>query len=53
MNTTTSGSKNVLGWQQLDPSLFPTDQDVANGVLDERAWLAIVSEYKSFQNLAL
>jgi hypothetical protein len=44
MNTTTSGAKNVLGWQQLDASLFPTDQDVANGVLEERAWLAVVSE---------
>lgn len=48
MNTTTSGSKNVLGWQQLDPSQFPTDDDVAQGVLDERAWLAVVSEYIFF-----
>jgi hypothetical protein len=45
MNTTTSGSKQVLGWQQLDPSSFATDEDVANGVLDERAWIAIVSKY--------
>jgi hypothetical protein len=44
MNTTTSGAKNVLGWRQLDGDLFPTDEDVANGILDERAWLAVVSQ---------
>jgi hypothetical protein len=45
MNTTTSGSKQVLGWQLMDPSQFSTDDDVANGILDERSWMAVVSEY--------
>ncbi|KAG8751570.1 hypothetical protein FRC14_007767 [Serendipita sp. 396] len=42
MNTTTSGIKQTLGWQKLDASMFPTNDDVALGVVDERAWVAVV-----------
>ncbi|KAG8815111.1 hypothetical protein FRC17_000864 [Serendipita sp. 399] len=42
MNTTTSGINQTLGWQKMDPSAFPTDEDVALGVVEERAWVAVV-----------
>ena len=43
MNTTTSGSQH-LGWEQIDASNFATDDDVADAIVDEQAWIAVVSE---------
>ena len=43
INSTTSGVQH-LGWEQMDPSTFATDDDVANAILDEEAWIAVVSK---------
>lgn len=53
MNTTTSGSKNILGWVQLPPSDYPTNEDVVNAVLDERTWIAVVGEHRALYLLNL
>jgi hypothetical protein len=43
INSTTSGVQH-LGWEQLDPSTFATDDDVANAIVDEEAWIAVASK---------
>ena len=45
MATTTSGSKAVLGWQQIDAAQFTNDEDIINAVVDERAWIAVVGAF--------
>ncbi|KAF8748820.1 hypothetical protein RHS01_10535 [Rhizoctonia solani] len=40
LETTRSGSKSHLGWRQLDPNEV---SDVAEAVIDEKAWGAVVS----------
>lgn len=37
-----TGSKQVLGWQQIDAAAAGSDDDVANAVVDERTWIAVV-----------
>ncbi|KIM31251.1 hypothetical protein M408DRAFT_327517 [Serendipita vermifera MAFF 305830] len=41
INSTTSGSQH-LGWEEVDPSTFATDEDVAEAIVDEAAWIAVV-----------
>jgi hypothetical protein len=43
--TTTSGSKAVLGWEQIDATQFTTDQDIVNAVVDEQTWIAVVGTF--------
>jgi hypothetical protein len=43
INSTTSGNAH-LGWEQLDPTAFATDGDVADAIVDEQAWIAVVSK---------
>jgi Protein of unknown function (DUF3533) len=42
MATTTSGSKAILGWQQIDAAQFTADGDIVNAIVDERTWIAVV-----------
>lgn len=43
INSTTSGNQH-LGWELVDPSVFVTDEDVANAIVEEDAWVAVVSK---------
>lgn len=45
MATTTSGSKAILGWQQIDATQFTNDEDIINAVVDERTWIAVVGAF--------
>jgi hypothetical protein len=51
MATTTSGSKAVLGWQQIDAAQFTTRESVIDAVVDERAWIAVVGAFNLTRKL--
>lgn len=46
-----SGSKNILGWQQIPSSEFASSAAVGDAIVDERAWIAIVIEQNASNNL--
>ncbi|KAG9019841.1 hypothetical protein FRB90_003430 [Tulasnella sp. 427] len=43
--------KQHLTWTVIDPSQFPTDEDVGNAIVDEQAWAAVVVNEAATQAL--
>lgn len=39
--------KQHLTWTIVDPSQYPTDDDVGNAIVDEQAWAAVVGTFDS------
>jgi hypothetical protein len=40
----TSASRTQLGWNYIDPADIGTNDDVAQAIVAEKAWIAVVGE---------
>lgn len=40
----TTGDGKQLGWTKVNPADVGTDEDIANAIVNERAWVAVVGK---------